>query len=192
MATGYYTRISNTDVSGNELQTYLTGPNVRLLEFDAACGAPQVAVSADATSPSLTVEQWLQSAISTQLVTNNSAASNNFINLGSDVASQAAQYISLFNIKSTNDVRILRFAQTNTPASTKTTSLRNSSGTDTYVNVATDGSDSNTGVLFTQANVATSASSGDFAGRERIVLFSASNLTSGSQVVQFNILSGSL
>lgn len=191
MATGYYTRISNTDVSGNELQTYLTGPNVRLLEFDAACGAPLTALAPTAAGVTLSVDQWLQSAISSQLLDNATAAATCYINLGSDVASQAAQYISLFNLKSSNDTRILRFVQTTAPASGKSCILRNLSATDTYINVALDGTASSSSELFVQANAVGSTQAGAFAGLERIVLLSASNLTSGSEVVTFNILSGS-
>lgn len=191
MATGFYTRVSNTDVSGNELYSYLTGPNVRLLEFDAATSTPQSAVTVTAAGVTLSVDQWIESAISEQVLNaSGTSAAACYINLGSDVASQASQYVTLFNLKSTNDSRTLRFV-TNTAVGANPLLLRNLSTTSSYVQVALDGTASSARFLYT-ADPVTSATSGDRPGRERIVLLSASNLNSGSQVVQFNILSGSL
>lgn len=190
MATGFYTRVSNTDVSGNELYSYLTGPNVRLLEFDAATSTPQAAVTVTTSGVTLSVDHWIESAISTQILgTSGTTNSQCYINLGSDVASQASQYVTLFNLKSTNDTRTLRFASNSALGSALL--LRNLSSTSSYVQVALDGTASAARYLFTSDPV-TSATAGDRPGRERIVLLSASNLNSGSQVVQFNILSGSL
>lgn len=191
MATGFYTRISNTDVSGNELQSYLTGPNVRLLEFDAACSQPPIAVPLAGTGLTLSVDEYIQAATASLVLDNATANANCFINLGSDTASQAAAYIALFNLRSTNDTRVLRFVQSSPPAGSKTCALRNLSATDSNINVAVDGSASSSGDLFIQASTVGSSVSGNLAGFERIVLLSASNLNSGSEVVTFNILSGS-
>lgn len=196
MSTGFYSKMMNTDLSGNDLQSYLTGPNVRLLEFDAACGAPQAALSVAAAGSTLNVEQWLQSAISAQLLDNATAATSCYIALGSDTASQAASYVSLFNLKSTNETRILHFIQSSAVSSGSTCSLKNLSGTSNYVKVATDGTQttSASSSLFVQINAINSSNNfiGNLAGAERLVLLSASNIDSGSQAVTFNVLSGSL
>lgn len=196
MSTGFYSKMMNTDLSGNDLQSYLTGPNVRLLEFDAACGAPQAALSVASGGSTLNVEQWLQSAISAQLLDNATAATSCYIALGSDTASQAASYVSLFNLKSTNETRILHFIQSSAVSSGSTCSLKNLSGTSNYVKVATDGTQttSASSSLFVQINAINSSNNfiGNLAGAERLVLLSASNIDSGSQAVTFNVLSGSL
>jgi hypothetical protein len=54
------------------------------------------------------------------------------------------------------------------------------------------GGDADTQILFDDTVAVGTALAGKIAGLERILLVNASNLTSGSEVVNFSILSGSL
>jgi hypothetical protein len=193
MSTGFYSRISNTIVSGNDLVSNLSGRDIRQLEFAAALSNPIItpAVVTGVTTR-ISAEELIQAAISTLPV--NSAASGaaaGFINLGPDCSTQAQAYINLFNLSSTGHNRILRIHQTSAPDSTL--SLRNNSGTHVNINVQLNGGgDADTQILFDDTVAVGTALAGKIAGLERILLVNASNLTSGSEVVNFSILSGSL
>lgn len=180
--TGYYSRISNTVVSGSELVSALTGKNVRDLEFAASvANASPVAVTTDA---SLSVAQLIQATVDRLLVDPGAVTAGSIANLllGPDAVSQSGAYCRLFNFTSTNQARVLKFMSTRSANSGKTVGLTNSSSATggTYVKVTV-----NAGLgLFQQAV----NSGGLNGGVERQVLVQASNLTSGSEVVNFTVL----
>ena len=193
-ATGYYRRVENTTVSGSALQSALTGENMRLLQFDAALKQPS-AVNVVGTTATLHPNEWIQASISSLNLQGSTAAANDgIVSLGTDSASQAAAYIAMFDIRTTSDVRMLRFVSSNTLSATTEIALANSSSpaTSSFVKVLLNGAAAAaTQNLFVGANAIGTAQSG-VAGSERIVLLSAYNLTSGSQVVNFNVLGNSL
>ena len=188
MATGY-NRVYNTVLSGNEAQSSLSGNDVRMLEFDAALKRRPAVVLA-AGNNTLSVEDWMQSSIDC-LVLDPTIAGE--VSLGDDSATQAAAYVQLFDLRSTNDQRLVRMSIQKAVVAAGTVELKNSSLTSVNVQVLLDGAAAaTTQNLFVQANAVTAACSGARAGVERIILVSASNLNSGSEVVQFSVLSGSL
>jgi hypothetical protein len=188
-ATGYYRRVENTTVSGSALYSALSGDNMRLLQFDAALKQPSV-VNVSGTTVSLTPNQLIQASISSLPIL--CTTTDGTISVGTDSASQAAAYIAMFDIKTTSDVRLLRFVTTADQGVGIEASLANSSGTSSRVGISHNGgAAANTKILFDGDNTVGAALSG-VAGSERIVLLTASSLTSGSQVVNFNILTQSL
>jgi hypothetical protein len=190
MATGY-NRVYNTVLSGNEAQSSLSGNDVRMLEFDAALKRRPAVVLA-AGNNELSVEDWMQASIDTLLL--NPAVAGE-VSLGTDSATQAAAYVSLFDLRSTNEQRLLRMAISVVPPAAGVVELKNNSAgpTSAHVQVQLDGgAAAATQTLFDQAIAPGGVSAGDQAGLERLVVVSASNLNSGAEVVQFNVLSGSL
>lgn len=202
MSTGYFTNVVNTAISGSSLYSNLSGNDVRLLQYDAATQIPpglNVTMLATPVVNTLDVDQIVQATIRSLGVDPTNAAAGNtgsFITLGPDAVSQSAAYVALFNLQSTNDVRSMVFQITSRFGnSTGTVQLANNSlgGAATYVQILRDGATgSSTQTLFNAANGAGSPFAGNWAGLRRTVLVSASNLNSGAEVVQFNILSGSL
>ena len=188
MATGY-NRVYNTVISGNDLQSNLSGNDVRMLEFDAALKR-RPAVNLAGGDVSLSVEEWVQASIDTLLL--DAAGTGNDVLLGPDAASQAAAYVQLFDLRSTNEQRLLRIALSSLGAAV--IDLKNTSGgTNTYVKVQLDGAGTAPSKnLFVAANAPGGACAGNKAGLERLVVVQASNLTVGSEAVIFNVLSGSL
>jgi hypothetical protein len=184
MATGY-NRVYNTVLSGNEAQSSLSGNDVRMLEFDAALKRRPAVVLA-AGNNALSVEDWMQASIDTLLL-NNTVAGD--VSLGTDSATQAAAYVSLFDLRSTNEQRLLRVAN----SAVNNVSLKNTSATAVNVQVKlSSGAAADTQTLYVAAAAPGAACAGNKAGLERIVVVSASNLNSGAEVVQFNVLAGSL
>lgn len=181
MATGYYSRISNTVVSGSDLISTLSGKNVRDLEFaQSVANHDPVAVStADVT---LSTAMLVQAAVDRLLIdpsaVNTTSAA---LLLGSDTAGNAGAYIRLFNLSSTNQTRILKFVSSAATASGKILGLANNDkDSGSNVKVVTAAVDNG---LFKEA-----AASGKIAGVERQVLVQGTTLTSGSEVVTFTIL----
>lgn len=190
MSTGYYNRVENTVVNGSQLQSYLTGDNIRVLEFDAALKMPPIKFINN-ESLSLSANEWIQASISSLVVSLTGATSSTgSIYLGTDSASQASSYIDFFDIKSTNDVRLLNFVIHNMPIS-GVLSLGSNSTSANVVVQRDSGNSAASQVLFNQASpVGSTASGAD--GSMRLVLVSSTNLTSGSQNITFNVLQGSL
>jgi len=202
-STGYYKRIYDTEVSGLSLKAGLTGDDVRALEMSAALANPIPFVVG--TDTSLSAQQWIQAVTRSQAI---DAGVLGSISLGPDATSQAASYVNLFNLRSTNDTRILRFFLSDQAATNSATnvSLRNTSGTANSVIIALDAAangvaNASTQVLFTGIigpNLVTGTGAtaaccaGKEAGSERIVTVYANNLTIGSESVTFNILGASL
>ena len=184
MSTGYYTRVENTVVNGSQLQSALSGENVRMLEFDAALKIP-ASVLTVAGGTTLSPNQWVQAAIGS-LVLTGLGSTTGAIDVGADVQSQAESYIALFDLKSTNDIRLLRMNVDNdcTNLYIKNTGAALSNGN---VQVGTDSVfSSGKANLFTGAGIGSAALG--LAGSERIILIQTTNLTEGSQNVQFNVM----
>jgi len=189
MATGY-NRVYNTVLSGNEAQSSLSGNDVRMLEFDAALKRRPKVSLVGGSSVSLSVEDWMQASIDTLLLLPPGAGVAS-ISVGTDSATQAAAYVQLFDLRSTGDQRVLRMAiQTAVVANVN---LVNDSVSDNYVQIKLDDAfvAPASETLFTTA-VAPNSCAGSRAGLERLVVVSASDLSSGAEIVKFNILSGSL
>jgi hypothetical protein len=199
--TGFYTKTYNTANSGSALLSALSGADIRSLEFDAATHdtPPVLTLSSLSTTRATavvpTVSQWMQSAISTLPVQNNSGTSaiNTFVGLGADTAEQADNYISLFNINTTSDNRILRFlldtTVTNWTAGTSI-GLSTTSATVNNVQIQTNGANAlSSAALFTWGSSEAVFGSGGYCtsqpGTERVVLVTGNPSAS---TVQFNIL----
>jgi hypothetical protein len=194
MSTGFYTRVSNTVLSGNDLLASLSGNDIRALQYQGRVANGPVktltAVGTTGVVNELDANNWVD-AVNSQLYLIN-GTSGGYIILGSDMPSIAKQYQNLFNLTTTSQVRTLKFELAATGPAPITLQVGRTTGaaTHVYVNAATDASDSNSATLFSVA--ATGSSAGEMAGRTRTVLVSASDFTSGSEVVTFNVLSGSL
>lgn len=181
MATGYYSQVYDTVVSGSALISDLSPAETRsiaLKGINAFTPLPDIS----GATVALTSDYILQAALRTQGF--RVASGVGTINVGSDLPSVAAGYISLFNLRSTNDVRVLRFTH---QSGANNTALASVSGTHVYVNVAlTGGADAASVPLFINGNIVGVTQSNDN-GNERIVHVSAVDLTSGAQVVRFTI-----
>ena len=196
MSTGYYTRVSNTVVSGNDLLSALNGDDVRALQYESKLAVGPVKtltlIGTSGVVNELDANNWVDS-VNNQLYLNASAGTS-FIILGSDMPSIAKQYQNLFNLTTTSQVRTLKFELANTANSAVNLQVGRTTGaaTHVYINVesSADGTDAAVTPLF--GTGATGVASGSLAGRTRTVLVSASDFTSGSEVVTFNVLSGSL
>lgn len=179
MATGIYTRVFDTVVSGNSLLSNLSGEDVKALEFKGAQN--NCLPLALAASTQINVDQLVQSALPGGLVIKSSGAFS--VLLGTDSATQAAAYVSLFNLRSTNDVRVLTFVNGGTILNggvSNTISLESAGKTNVQVKLS-NGAVATTAIMFTTGK----ASGGT--GFEREVFLSATTLTSGSEVVQFTV-----
>jgi hypothetical protein len=97
------------------------------------------------------------------------------VNLGPDTPANAGAYIELFNLRSLKDVRSFHIYASAIPGTGNTVALMNSSGTNANVTIA----GSNTASLLAAISLA---------GISHLIEVSASNLQSGSQVVNFNIV----
>jgi hypothetical protein len=174
-----FTKVANTVVSAPTIISAMSNANCRDLLFNSS-NAPTttLTVAANVTLAKNFIQQAL---VSSQPV--NSAAATSVL-LGPDAASQAQAYIDLFNIRSTNEVRVLRFHAVGVGAAS---TLANNDGTTNRVVVALSGTPGASASLFNPANAVGAVSAGKV-GSERIVLVSASNLNSGSQTVTFNVL----
>lgn len=179
MSTGYYTSISNTVVSGNQLLSSLSGADVRNLEFAAACSNSPPLLIPDA-NVSISANHLIQAAIDRQLVDAATLTAGRSILLGPDAASQAAAYVRLFNLTSTNQVRMLKFVNSSNIAATpQAVALANSSGTAASVQISSaGGAASSTGLLL---------AAGATVGQEANVLLQGVNLASGSEAVIFRL-----
>jgi len=191
MSTGNYNRVENTVVNGSQLQSSLTGENIRVLEFDAALKMPPVKNISGGQSVSLSSNEWVQATIDALVVslTGSSGAASSLY-LGTDSASQAASYINFFDINSTNETRLLKFVIQNMPTGGVLSLGSNSTSSNVVVQL-NSGNSGTTQELFNQAAAVGSDSCGAV-GSMRLVLVSSSNLTSGSQNITFNVLGGSL
>jgi hypothetical protein len=145
----------------------------------------------------------MQASIDSLLVSGSAGgAADVMINLGTNSATQAAAYVALFDLRSTNQERLLRLSLLQPCAATFKLLLQNSTGGSNRVGVSVDNGavgasqtlfDADIGAGPTDAGPpVTGPLAGNLAGLERIVVVSATNLASGSEAVKFRILSGSL
>lgn len=201
--TGFYRRIDNTVVSGSQLMSYLSGGDVRDLEFEAATSGPDAVITpitagstlTSATGPSMTPQQLIQATILSAPVvysTPSVTGATGFISLGPDTAAQALTWISLLNLTSSQDRRFLRFTQAQPLNWANTIAIGNSSNTATYIvpRNSFTGSPTQTGstVLFSEANAVGTLLSGRD-GSERIVMVSPTG--SPPSIVYFDVLGAS-
>jgi len=202
MATGY-NRVYNTVLSGNEAQSSLSGDDLRMLEFDAALKRRQSVVLAVSPGTTLSVEQWMQASIDSLLVSGSAGgAADVMINLGTNSATQAAAYVALFDLRSTNQERLLRLSLLQPSGAGHKLLLQNSTGGSNRVGVSVNNGAVGASQTLFDADIApgptavgppaTGPLAGNLAGLERVVVVSATNLVSGSEAVKFQILSGSL
>jgi hypothetical protein len=178
-----FSKVANTVVSAQQILNALSNESRATLNFMGRT-ASAVPIDNTAATVALTSDNLIQAAVSTLPVS--STVSTELL-LGPDASSQAQAYINLFNIRSTNEVRVLRLTA-NALGAAATVKLRNNNSTLNKVIVALDGTAGANALLFDQAVAVGTASAGKV-GSERIVLFSASNLNSGSQTVTFNVTS---
>lgn len=179
----FYTRIEPTDNSGLALIASLTGSDVNALRYAGSLVRNGIiTLSGAAATYTLLAQDFVQAAIGVQLV-NASGISASTANMyvGADAASVAAQYINLFQLTSGSGGKVLvRFQVDQADNAAQTVNLSNTSGTNTYVAIKLDNSASAaTQVLFTSAADA---------GVQSCVEVWATNITSGSQAVVFNVV----
>jgi len=202
--TGYFTRVDNTVVSGSQLLSYLSGDDVRDLEFEAMVHTP-VAVNpvlgpstlTSAAVSTLTPQQVIQASIQTlpvkwPTVSPAVTGATGYISLGPDTASQALAWINVFNLTSSNDRRVLRFVNVGDLGYYNQVLLGNSSNTATYVVPrAPTGGITTVGAscLFTATGAVGAAFSGQV-GSERMVVVSATGSTTLT-TVYFDVLGNS-
>lgn len=187
-------RVHNTNLSGTAADSSLSGHELRELNYNAAVSAVSPVAITGANPIALSYNQWVQSAVGSLSL---NAQTGGTISLGPDAASQAAAYVSLFNLNSLNDSRLLRFNLSN--ASTgPNIFLGNTNGTSTFVQVNQQGMTTaavGSAVMFSGTGPSQMANGllGGVAGVERLVQVrptpnNSSALSPGSQSVQFNIL----
>ena len=179
MSSTNYTRIENTVVSGSALLSGLSGADINALNFQASLNRNPV-ITVTTANYALTVADLVQAAIDTQLVNGTGLTAARSLTLGTDSASQAAAYISLFGLTSTFDKVTLSFQADQGTNTSNAIALANTSGTANDVKILpAGGSASNTQTLFASAAVG---------GTVKQVEVTATTLTEGSEVVQFNVL----
>lgn len=126
-----YTKVSNTLVSNTSIAQALTGDDVRALNFqDAVNCLDPVAVGAGGagTYTALTTDQLVQAATSRLLVVGGTLSTAARLDLGADTVANAATYVSLFNLTSTNQQRTLTFTNVGTAQATSAVNLSVASG----------------------------------------------------------------
>lgn len=190
MATGY--RMINTTVSGSALLSGLDGDDVRALEFEAA-NKQLPALVVDDAQIEIEATHWVQASIGSLLLEVDFSTSPS-LSLGPDNATGASLYQQLFNMRAEGDTRLLRFCLTSGSTGSGTLDLENTSATSNYVLVRADGGvDSDSRVLYNSAAEAGATGfAGDLPGLERIVIVKAVDVTPGAEIVEFDILSGSV
>lgn len=201
MATGFFNRVYDTNNSGSVLQAALSGNDVRGLEISAALSNPLLITASSGPAINTSTDQLAQALINSQGIDTGTAGTTSYVNIGPDVSSQAQAFINMFNLSSTNQTRLLRFHQTTQPVAGKNCYLRAGTGSSTFIKIlslgASGGTANSSQVLFDGTIPGAGALGytgplGASAGIERLVLVGASTLTSGSEVVNFTILSGSM
>ena len=183
-----YTGIANTAVNGRTAYSDVASDGERQVEFKGVSDSAHGLVTAAAT-PGLALSALnLQEAMNNTLLVTRSVAADSILTIGADTVANAQTLISLFNISSTADRRVLRFTALNTDA-TYSVSLANTSGTHVSIDIQLNGAaDAATQLLF-DTNVAPPTASSGLVGVTRTVIFSASSLTADAEVVRFNVLS---
>lgn len=112
-------RTFNTAIQGQALIAATNGLDIRALDFTnflqqlPAMTGGLVYTEADIGGSKLYVNDLVQSSVGHFLVNANADEIESEFYLGPDTADQASNYISLFNLKDTSDVRILDFVKVN-------------------------------------------------------------------------------
>jgi hypothetical protein len=180
-------RIFNTVVSGNELQSSLTGGDVRVLEFDAACRHANRVELKTGTNDALPGNAWVESAINTLLLDADAITGTASIPLGGDTVGNAQSYQNFFDMQKINDERLLRFAVSHSSA--YDINLVNGGSTNVFVKCSTGFGNSTTAPLFVAANTGLNQPfTYNGAGVERLVVLRADNVYPGSESVTFHVL----
>jgi hypothetical protein len=172
-------KVYNTTVSGQALIASLTGKDILELQYDGAInGMNPLQGLSSGTINSPSVDWLIQGTVAPVPIKHGnttSASADGFITLGSDTATVARAYLELFNISSTNQVRLVQVVSCD--SETGSVYLNNSTGTDTNVIIQNAGGSSAGSQLL--------ISSGDM-GTIRSI-FVSGNPTSGAQTVTFRI-----
>lgn len=183
MSSTIFRKIENTVVSASDLLSNLSGDQVKSIEFLAATKPALPLVLNDLGSTvNLNAEAYLQAAIGTLQVDKSDIAATGTYTLyvGTDSATQAAAYVRLFDLSTTAKRVDLNFMLANADNGKVLINLANTSGSHANINVyANGGSVNHTTALF---------GSTDSVGQVRTVEVFAEDLTSGSQIVGFNVL----
>lgn len=171
--------VHNSEVNGSVMLSNMTVENTRAMAFQNSRAQNSVTAGAGGSPPVMSYENFVQATIGSLLVKTADSANPQYISVGPDTVEQAAAIIKVFNITSTDDRRVLRLCL-NSQLAGGTITLENTSGTSS--NVVVTG-----GVIFNSANNAPGASAGNLPGYERIVILKATNLTVGSEAVNFTV-----
>jgi hypothetical protein len=179
MSSCYYSRVSNTTISGAALLSTLTGEDVNALNFQGKLTRnPTIALTT--ANHALTVDELVQSVLDEQLVDGTGLTAARSLTLGPDSSSQARALINLFDLRVGRGPVLMNFAVGVSSCTAYAVSLANTSGTQTYVQLKA----SNSTAAATQTLFAASA----LAGSSRTVEVTATSVASGSEVVIFNLL----
>lgn len=188
MSTGFYTHIRNTAVSGSQLLSSLADSDLKSLKLTEklATNYPLVITAnyaLDGDSDAL-----IQATAGVQDIDGTAlGGSNRNLQLGPDVASTARMYMEFFNITSTTQKRYMHFRAC----------TANFSGVNT-VRLANDDGDAGSNITLSLDNTSTATpnmfdlvtgAGAVVCGQECCVEVTATNITSGSEVVNFNVLS---
>lgn len=178
----YFTQINNALLDGNTMLSSLTGPDVNALLFAGAISRnPIITVAGTGTTYALTAADLIQATNNVQLVNGSGLTAVASLTLGSDLPATAAQYVNLFQLTSGSGGKVLmRFQVDQKAQAAFNLSLANNSGTSNYVVVQLSGASS----AGTQVLLSSSAT----AGTQNCVELWATNITSGSQAVVFNVV----
>ena len=174
MSSSNYTRVENTVVSGSSLLSSLSGADVKALNFQAKLDRTPV-VTVAAADVTLSVDDLVQATLDTQLVDGSGLTGSK--NLVVDL--NAAGLVSLFNLSSGSDYRkVLNFQVATKTNANNTLSLK-STGTKVYVTGDNASSSTTSSTLFI---------GNQESGTRSTVELWATNVTSGSESVLFNVV----
>lgn len=182
MSSSNYTRIDNTTISGSALLAGLSGLDVNALNFQASLNRNPVITltgSGLGAEHALTSADYVQAVVDVQLVTGSGLTADGSLTVGADSAAQAAAYIAMFDLVDTTVKAVLSFQVSQATNAAFAVAL---TGGATFAHIkilAANTGDAATNVLFAATAVA---------GTIKQVEVSATNVTPGSEVVQFNIL----
>jgi hypothetical protein len=175
-----YTNVSNTSLSASAIISSMTGDSIKAILFDMATAQDGILIlTNEPTTVPLTVARMVQAAISSTIIRRTGEGAIT-LSLGPDTAEVASRYVRLFNLDSTDKKVLLTFRADGSEPITDNVILANSSGTTNNVLVRLAGN--------APAGSRNLFALGTAAGSVRVVEVYATNLTAGSEVVNFNIL----
>lgn len=168
--------VYNSSIQGQPLVAATNGNDIRALEFSAVLKQIPPLPIAVATLIPLSASELVQASVGHLLLKGTSSGDRN-VTLGPDTATQANYLISLFDLKTTSDIRILDFVLASDNDSQSAINLKNTSMTSANVQIDYYASISNSQILF--GNNAK-------AGQQRFV--SVQKVSDG--VIKFTVLRG--